>query len=150
MAAGPTEINIKGKTLPVFTMKNLESMNQHNLRMRGLDIKDLLVSMGAGDVSMPRHQEALRDWIIATQDSLLGMGGGAGAPQQRMPPSQGQMDHGYMEQQMRPTPESRRGGGFPMSDTAMTDDQEAYSSARATAAAARQRNQGSTNILTWA
>jgi hypothetical protein len=143
----PTEINIQGKSLPVFTMKNLESMNAQNLRMRGLDLKDLLVSMGAGDVSMPRHQEGLRDWIIATQNSLLGMGGPVGAPQQRKPPSQGPMDGGFMEQ-MRPAQESRRGGGgYAPSET---DDQEAYNAARAGATAARQRNQGSTNILTWA
>ena len=38
-----------------FTMKNLESMNAQNMRMRGLDLKDLLVSMGAGEV--PPAQE---------------------------------------------------------------------------------------------
>jgi hypothetical protein len=150
MAAGPTEININNKTLPVFTMGNLESMNNQNLRMRGLDLKDLLVSMGAGDVNMPRHQEALRDWIIATQNSLLGLGGPVGAPQQRMPPPQ-QRDQGFMGQ-MSPGPDPRRGGGggYAPSETAMTDTEEAYNAARAGAAASRQRNQGSTNILTWA
>jgi hypothetical protein len=149
MAGGPTEINIQGKTVPVFTMKNLESMNTQNLRMRGLDLRDLLVSMGAGEVHMPRHQEGLRDWIISTQNSLLGLGGPSGAPQQRMPPSAGPMDGGFMDQ-MRPSAESRRGGGgYAPSETFATDDQEAYNAARAGAAASRQRNQGSTNILTW-
>jgi hypothetical protein len=141
----PTEININGKTVPVFTMKNLESMNAQNMRMRGLDLKDLLVSMGAGEVSMPRHQEALRDWIISTQNSLLGHSS-PGAPQQRMPPSD--MGGGFMDQ-MRPSPEPRRGGGYAPSETAMTDDMEAYSQARAGAMASRQRNQGSTNIISW-
>jgi len=145
----PTEISIQGKTLPVFTAKNLESMSPQNLRMRGLDLKDLLTSLGAGDVSMPRHQEALRDWIIATQKSLLQMGGGAPmeAPQHRMPPSPGPGGN-YMDQ-MRPSPEARGGGGYAPSETAMTDTEEAFMQARAGAAASRQRNQGSTNILTW-
>lgn len=132
-----------GKTLPVFTAKNLESMSPQNLRMRGLDLKDLLQALGAGDVSMPRHQEALRDWIIATQNQLLGMGGGApqAAPQQRMPPSD----------QMRPQAEPRgMPAGYAPSETAMTETEEAFAAARAGAAASRNRNNGSTNILTWA
>lgn len=146
MSALPTEININNKTVPVFTMKNLESMNPQNLRMRGLDLKDLLTSMGAGDVQMPRHQEALRDWIISTQDTLLGRGAGVspGAPQQRMPPPGNDM---FMDQ-MRPSPD-RRGGGYAPSETAMTDDMEAYSAARAGAQASKMRNQGSTNIISW-
>jgi hypothetical protein len=143
MAAGPTEINMGGKTVPVFTMKNLESMNPQNLRMRGLDLKDVLTAMGAGDVNMPRHQEALRDWIIDTQNRLLGAGPGPGAPQQRMPPPQDQ----FMDQ-MRPSPESRRGGGYQPSETG--DDQEAYAAARAGAQASKLRNQGSSNIISWA
>jgi hypothetical protein len=140
----PTEISMAGKTVPVFTAKNLESMSPQNLRMRGLDLRDLLQTLGAGDVSMPRHQEALRDWIIATQNSLLGMGGGApqAAPQQRMQPQ---------DQMMRPQAEPRgMPAGYAPSETAMTDNEEAYSAARAGAAASRNRNQGSTNILTWA
>jgi len=145
--------------VPVFTMKNLESMNPQNLRMRGLDLKDLLVNLGAGEVSMPRHQEALRDWIISTQNSLLGMGDGQGAPQQqmRMPQSpgpgpmgggpMGYMGGGPMDQ-MRPSPESRHQGYAP--SEALTDGEEAYAAARAGAQASRARNQGSTNILTWA
>jgi hypothetical protein len=148
MSAGPTEINQCGKTVPVFTMKNLESMNPQNLRMRGLDLKDMLQAMGAGDVTMPRHQEALRDWIISTQNSLLGMGDGQGAPQQRMPPPNQGNGGGFMDQ-MRPSPESRRGGGYAPSETAYTDDQEAYAAARAGAQASKQRNQGSTNIISW-
>jgi hypothetical protein len=137
-----------GKTVPVFTMKNLESMNPQNLRMRGLDLKDLLTALGAGEVNMPRHQEALRDWIISTQGKLLGAGGGApaGMPQQRMPHQE--MGGGFMDQ-MRPSPESRRGGGYAPSETAINDDQEAYATARAGAMASKQRNQGSTNIISW-
>jgi hypothetical protein len=139
-----------GKTVPVFTAKNLESMSPQNLRMRGLDLKDLLTAIGAGEVNMPRHQEALRDWIISTQNSLLGMGGASAAPQQRMPASPGP-GYGGLADQMRPSPEPRRGGGgYAPSETAMTDDQEAFAAARAGAVASRQRNQGSTNILTWA
>jgi hypothetical protein len=41
-------------------------------------------------------------------------------------------------------------GGYAPSEAAMTDTEEAYATARAGAAASRQRNQGSTNILTWA
>jgi hypothetical protein len=143
MAALPTELTIQGKTLPVFTEKNLESMNPKNLRDRGLDLKDMLVSLGAGNVQMPRHQEALRDWILQTQNSLLGVSGGPGAPQQ--PPSPAP-NRGFMDQ-MRPSPESR-GGGYAPSE-AVTDDQEAYMAARAGAMASRQRNQGSTNIISW-
>ena len=139
---------MNGKTVPVFTMKNLESMNQQNLRMRGLDLKDLLASLGAGDVNMPRHQEALRDWIIQTQNSLLGMGGGE-APPQRMPPRQQEQQGGFMDQ-MRPSPEARGGGGYAPSETAMTDAEDAYAAARATAMASKQRNQGSSNIISWA
>jgi hypothetical protein len=146
MAALPTELTIQGKTLPVFTEKNLESMNPKNLRDRGLDLKDMLASVGAQNVQMPRHQEALRDWILQTQNSLLGVSGGPGAPQQ--PPSPAP-NRGFMDQ-MRPSPESRGGGGgYAQSDAAMTDDQEAYMAARAGAMASRQRNQGSTNIISW-
>jgi len=139
---------MNGKTVPVFTMKNLESMNPQNLRMRGLDLKDLLVSLGMGEVNMPRHQEALRDWILQTQDNLLGAGGGApqGMPQQRMPPQD--MGGGFMDQ-MRPSPDSRRApGGYAPSET-VTDDQEAYAAARAGAMASKAKNQGSVNIISW-
>jgi hypothetical protein len=54
--------------------------------------------------------------------------------------------------QMRPQQDSRMagGGGYAPSETAATDDQEAYMQARAGAMASRARNQGSTNVLTWA
>lgn len=138
----------------MFTAKNLESMSPQNLRMRGLDLRDLLQSLGAPDVNMPRHQEALRDWILSTQNSLLGLGGrapGGPAPAARMPPSPGPGGGGMMDQ-MRPQQDSRMagGGGYAPSETAATDDQEAYMQARAGAMASRARNQGSTNVLTWA
>jgi hypothetical protein len=152
MASSPTEITINNKSVPVFTMKNLESMNPQNLRMRGLDLKDLLTSMGAGEVVMPRHQEELRDWIISTQNSLLGMGGAApGAPAgQRMPqPSQGRNDM-FMDQ-MRPSPESRGPPpGYAPSETAYTDAEDAFAAARAGRMASKNRNQGSSNIISWA
>jgi hypothetical protein len=57
-----------------------------------------------------------------------------------------------MMDQMRPQQDSRMagGGGYAPSETAATDDQEAYMQARAGAMASRARNQGSTNVLTWA
>merc|ERR1719281_1702449 len=77
-----TEISINGKTLPVFTERNLESMSREVLKNRGLDLKDLMLSMGAVNVSVPRHPEPLRKWILATQETLLSMGppGGGGIP----------------------------------------------------------------------
>jgi hypothetical protein len=148
----PTEINMAGKTVPVFTEQNLESMNPQNLRMRGLDLKDLLQSMGGGNVPMPRHKEALRDWILQTQQTLLGMPGGAGGTAE-MGGSAGMggaLSPGRMSGAGMGNLASARGaGGYAPSESAMTEDQEAYMAARAGANASRQRNQGSANIFTW-
>jgi hypothetical protein len=143
------EININGKTLPVYTETNLEGMSRDTLKKRGLDLKDLLQSMGAGNVCVPRHPEPLREWILATQQALLGKGslpagiGGGQSPPRGPPPGGG----GFPGE----------GPGFPAppkpayepSESAMTEAESAYMSSRASAAANRQKQMGATNILTW-
>lgn len=154
------EICMNGKTLPVFTEKNLESMGKEQLKSRGLDLKDLLRSLGAENVSMPRHPESLREWILATQQTLLraGQGGPPGGPggPGGMQGMQGPVGMSpYRDGGLRsggPPPPVQPASGRPAYEPseAATEADEAYMSARAGAMANRQRNMGgSTNILTW-
>jgi hypothetical protein len=64
------EININGKSLPIFTEANLECMSREALNKRALDLKDLLQSIEAGNVSVPMQTEPLKAWMLATQQKL--------------------------------------------------------------------------------
>merc|ERR550514_734744 len=63
----PTEITVNGKTLPLWTRKQLESMSPQIMRQRGLDIKDAMMLQG----TVPRHKETLCEWILAMQTAVM-------------------------------------------------------------------------------
>jgi hypothetical protein len=133
-----TELSFNnGKTLPVFSAKQLESMNPQILRMRGLDLKEALAAMGH-NAQMPRHPETLTQWIVDTQDALLN--GGHGAVMEQARPVQG------MGAQHHQEPHGR--GADTMSES-QQDSNRAYSDAQMGARAARDRNSGSSNLLSW-
>ena len=160
------EICMNGKTLPVFTEKNLESMGKEQLKSRGLDLKDLLQSLGEGNHQttgcrvpgamlnaggyyqpMPRHPESLREWILATQQTLLraGQGGPPGGPggPGGMQGMQGPVGMSpYRDGGLRsggPPPPVQPASGRPAYEPseAATEADEAYMSARAGAMANR-------------
>jgi hypothetical protein len=141
-----SEYTVNGKTLPLYSRKQLESMSPQIMRLRALDIKD---AVGV-DMSVPRHKDTLLDWILDMQNTLLEQQGtpfhneSARAAQ---PDTREQMAAGL----------SRNAGSQPSNFLAHPEysqseagEVEGYAQTRSDAMRARVRNQGSGNILSWA
>jgi hypothetical protein len=87
---------------------------------------------------MPRHPETLAKWIVDTQEALLQ--GGHGAVMEQARPV-----HGYGVG-FAPEPQGR---GVETMSEAQQDNNKAYSDAQMGANAAKARNSGTTNLLSW-
>lgn len=156
----PTEMTVNGKTLPLWSRKQLESMSPQIMRMRGLDIKDAMMLTG----TVPRHKETLAEWILAMQTAVME---GVEPPQARAPPAVPEYGIPEMggpipgmggpipgmgqaarmrDQGMR---SARSGYGAPSEADSVMTDMTSYSEARTGAMKAKARNMGSGNILTW-
>jgi hypothetical protein len=150
----PSEIQVGGKTLPLWTKKQLEGVNAQTLRLRALDLKD---ATGL-DGPVPRHTESLIDWILSLQDNILRSMGGVQeqqySQQERQPqyqqraPQQPVWDRKLQEwvQPQAPSPQRDDGYGYQSGDR---DRDDVFDSAHRGAREAKSRNQGTANLLSW-
>lgn len=148
----PQEVMINGKTLPLWTRKQLDSVSGETLRLRGLDIKDAMGITGP----VPRHKESLVDWVLQHQEMMLEYQDQHGMEPQRAQAAQrdtrGEMAAGICSNQQQsgvsfyqPADERYQGAASEMGG----DDIVSYRESRHGAMAAKARNAGSGNILNW-
>jgi len=142
----PDTINLGGKEMPLWRFNQLEMLNKEALRTRVLNIRD---TVGADQLPpAPRHEEGMRSWILEAQCMITGLSPEEfGTPRmnaQGMP-----LSRAMSEVSAQDTYQSDAGigggSGAPTSANHM-----AYREARRGSDVARDRNRGTSNLLSWA
>merc|ERR1719265_400638 len=130
-----TELNLNGKTLPVFAAKQLESMSPQVSGCAALISR----KPSQPSVTMCRCRAIRRLLRSGSWTPKALLQGGHGAVMEQARPTHGQ--GADLQQQRAQQPDIMSEAGRECSD--------AYPDARMGASAARTRNMGSSNILSW-
>jgi len=147
-ALGSTTLIIAGKEWNVWTEKQLSSMGRESLKKRCIDFRDLV---GKDQLRpMPRHPEAMVDWLLNAQAMVM-EGGGDSAPAPRYEDQMAQYARGPPGGMARGGPPQGMGRGGPEfrgyePSEAPTEAQSNYETNMEQAKAIRLKNQGSVGL----
>eukprot|EP00929_Paragymnodinium_shiwhaense_P092522 TRINITY_DN5245_c0_g1_i1.p1 TRINITY_DN5245_c0_g1~~TRINITY_DN5245_c0_g1_i1.p1 ORF type:complete len:157 (-),score=40.50 TRINITY_DN5245_c0_g1_i1:590-1060(-) len=141
-------IMFEGKEFPLWTEKQLDSINRAALKSRAMSIRD---TIGADRLPpLPRHPEAMVAWVLDVQSMLSGgkaSAGGGGPPSAYGGRPQGDYDDDYRgqaapQQGRRPGGPGSMCGDSVSGDQSARDAQQAYVDSKVSAMQAKQRNMG--------